>query len=847
MKKNFFKKMAFVLAAALVVPMAAAPGGTVKAAKEPALAKTNTNVYEGNKYTYTMNHVASGQTVKWTLSGAGKDYAILSQANGKKTQLSISTGKKMGAKNAVLKITGTVYDKNNKVVKAVADDVKIKVNATNLGMKLATANVSTSALPLNTDIKFNRIITPANATSATYWSVADAQGAATSGATISSKGVFRATTAGQYKIVAVAKNAKNGAVKATATMNVTAGTAQPTPPAQTGLLSVTQTELAKLTAVFGTDLTSVKASDFTITKTEANVQIPVSINTVALDGTDKKKVVIDLSMDLRDGKIYTVSYGGKSVQFTATDGKVASVGITPSQIPYDKETVIYAVAKDAKGIVVEKVKMGESSVNLDVYVESNTSGYVNEDKLYLPQIGNTAKATVTYHTNQYDSSGNEVGAIKNEFTITAVNSTTAIKEIRYSIDTAEPNWKATKVSDDKHAISIGDTLEKKVWFYITDINGNDITTDYKISSSNENSLLIDSKEFYEGDTSSSIAGFKQGTYYILIQDKKNSNTVGSAGITVRSEGYAATMVFGVSSLMVAGNNGSIADAQEDIQEVSVEVRNQYGEKVRADYGTVEPIGSAPYMVDWHPDYNKLTVNGSLAAKSGTFTYRIKAEAGGRTVSKNLTVTVKMPTGSTSSYDVMLSGDNLSGNKVDISIDNTTAGDITLNARVVEKRNGVYFRDASNVTKIEMVRSNNTVVDKSTFSNSFTTKLVSLSGDTYTKQEPAGSYRIIATYDGSRKITKTITIVDSQPKPTYQIVKRQTSAGDANGVVSSTDYVKFLYNGQTVDSSGAYVNSEDYTQTGNSIRIKKAMVPVDVGNGKKVIMPVTMDQTFSLNQ
>ena len=72
------KSLAFVLALILLVGMV--PVDTPAAAKV-AFSKTRTNVYDNGvdkgEYVYTIKNVSKGQTVKWSVSGAGKKFVKL--------------------------------------------------------------------------------------------------------------------------------------------------------------------------------------------------------------------------------------------------------------------------------------------------------------------------------------------------------------------------------------------------------------------------------------------------------------------------------------------------------------------------------------------------------------------------------------------------------------------------------------------------------------------------------------------------------------------------------------------------------------------------------------------------
>ena len=55
---------------------------------------------------------------------------------------------------------------------------------------------------------------------------------------------------------------------------------------------------------------------------------------------------------------------GITKTFVASDGKVASISVSPLTIPYATETEVKLVSKDANGVVVKELKYGEARFQL---------------------------------------------------------------------------------------------------------------------------------------------------------------------------------------------------------------------------------------------------------------------------------------------------------------------------------------------------------------------------------------------------------------------------------------------------------------------------------------------------
>ena len=136
-----------------------------------------------------------------------------------------------------------------------------------------------------------------------------------------------------------------------------------------------------------------KASDFSISnnKTKRNFtvkDISVSGNSVILTTNDK----------INDGGTYTVKFDKSSAQFTATDGRITGMEISPTVVPEKTLTEINVNLKDKNGVVVESYSTANKPGYIDFSV-STKSGFLSYDgKLYLNNVRSTATARAVYHT-----------------------------------------------------------------------------------------------------------------------------------------------------------------------------------------------------------------------------------------------------------------------------------------------------------------------------------------------------------------------------------------------------------------------------------------------------------------
>ena len=109
------------------------------------------------------------------------------------------------------------------------------------------------------------------------------------------------------------------------------------------LKSVAQNKTNELVATIDGATKNIKASEVTI-KTPDNVVLPVK--SVSVDDKDATKVTLTTFSEMKDGKEYTVTLDGTTVNFVATDNKVASINVNNLTIPAKTETEIKLVAKE---------------------------------------------------------------------------------------------------------------------------------------------------------------------------------------------------------------------------------------------------------------------------------------------------------------------------------------------------------------------------------------------------------------------------------------------------------------------------------------------------------------------
>lgn len=366
----------------------------------------------------------------------------------------------------------------------------------------------------------------------------------------STSGKARAYQKGETTVSVIAKASKstsnsNKANKAT-NINVYVGAY---------IDSAQQLETTRIKLGFKTDITGydMKASDFSISnsKTKRNFtvkDISVSGNSVILTTNDK----------INDGGTYTVKFDKSSAQFTATDGRITGMEISPTVVPEKTLTEINVNLKDKNGVVVESYNTANKPKYVDFSI-STSSGFVNYNgKLYLNNLQSTATARAVYHTYEYEK--DESGKTVESGMVDTGNVTITASEIRepdptpsynpYNVQitaalvnkplvAATDSGISTAVSNfvpdfDKSTNMVYCPNEATVplYFHITKY-GEEVTNygDYTVSTSNDNVAELcpagtaekaDEVAIDNTTKSINVRGKRAGTSYLYVKNKNGT-------------------------------------------------------------------------------------------------------------------------------------------------------------------------------------------------------------------------------------------------------------------------------------------------------------------------------------
>lgn len=411
-------------------------------------------------------------------------------------------------------------------------------------------------------------------------------------------------------------------------------------------------------------------------------------------------MTVDTVLDMTDAKDFTVAVKDNTVKFTATDGKVAALGLEKTSIVYNKATKINLVQLDSKNVELGTVACsniadtdGKTNVEYKIDVTSD-AGYFTGDGLVLTKVGNTAKVTATKHSGVYKD-GKEDGNISFEGTITAVESANLSTDVKWTLTNAAPyDW--SKVTEN-HDLIVEETAN--FFMNVKDTDGKDVikgdpTTaangQYTIVSMNKDILFVDGNK---------LTPNKAGTAVININDV-NGKTVYSYSINVKEAAKPVSFTVDTPNVTVSNSTYAAATAA-----VTVTVMDQYGRKTNKNASVAATLTASPAAAAGQSD--PLTAFGGVGADGkastvfagtdsgnsnakGTYTYKITlTDTNLSKVVYTAVVNAKIeePTGTRVDYALLLDGKNAAAS-VDAAVTIDTLAPKAVKIQVGKFRNGV---------------------------------------------------------------------------------------------------------------------------------------------------------------
>ena len=637
------------------------------------------------------------------------------------------------------------------------------------------------------------------------------------------------------------------------------------------LKSAAQKKASQIVATFAGDTSKLDKKDITITNTANNVVYPVKAISVA---ADKKTVKIDTYSEMNDAKEYSVKYDGTEVTFTATDGTVADVGVSTTTIVKGTAgTEVKAQFLDKNQVVVKEFTLSDASNDGSVdFNFTENKGYTDGNKLVLLNVGDTATAEVTYHTNKYDqTTGAETGKITKKFTITAVEDDATLSNFNYTINAknTQVNWNIDVKTDNKLAVK--DTAY--AFFYIKNSSDADVTSQYSVESSDKSVLLLDKTPLTsagdaKGSTGVAVTGVKAGTAYINVLNS-DGKVVKSLPVIVQETRKLTNLKF---DAMTVNNNATGSSRQlltsdsetikaYDQYESQISISTVDNEVLSAPSAeTNHKKGTTNFPVTYTTTGSMITVNASGLAE-GSYQVKLTAHTTdgkcdtNATVSRVLTVNVVNVTDTPSTASYRLS---VSDQKADLAIaSDAVAADFAnkaISTSVSEYQKGAKVSVVSNAA-ITIKNPDGKVVGQngsmSLYSLNSTVNAYELATDI-----KAGTYSVsaTATIGGvDKKFNTTFVLDNTQTKAIAKIdtkaASSQTATRDAAAdavdllrELNNSDKFSYTYDGIKQNFS---IVSADAKENGKALYITSVKVVVVNDAGASIVVECPINTAFTL--
>ena len=841
--KSSKKVLAFALAAAMVVT--AVPATNAQAASTAKLSATKATVYSEGYKTVTVKTPKSWKSVKVTATSSKKSVATVKKTAAKKIKV---TGVKPGTAKVTVKVTYKTSTKKNAKAKTKKLTYTLKV------AKVGVALSGDSVVAVGSTTKLTNTKKNSSRAKITYTSSDD------SIATVAADGTVTGVKAGKVTIKAKITVGKDSAetTKDVEVKNVI-------------LKSAAQKKASQIVATFAGDTSKLDKKDITITNTANNVVYPVKAISVA---ADKKTVKIDTYSEMNDAKEYSVKYDGTEVTFTATDGTVADVGVSTTTIVKGTAgTEVKAQFLDKNQVVVKEFTLSDASNDGSVdFNFTENKGYTDGNKLVLLNVGDTATAEVTYHTNKYDqTTGAETGKITKKFTITAVEDDATLSNFNYTINAknTQVNWNIDVKTDNKLAVK--DTAY--AFFYIKNSSDADVTSQYSVESSDKSVLLLDKTPLTsagdaKGSTGVAVTGVKAGTAYINVLNS-DGKVVKSLPVIVQETRKLTNLKF---DAMTVNNNATGSSRQlltsdsetikaYDQYESQISISTVDNEVLSAPSAeTNHKKGTTNFPVTYTTTGSMITVNASGLAE-GSYQVKLTAHTTdgkcdtNATVSRVLTVNVVNVTDTPSTASYRLS---VSDQKADLAIaSDAVAADFAnkaISTSVSEYQKGAKVSVVSNAA-ITIKNPDGKVVGQngsmSLYSLNSTVNAYELATDI-----KAGTYSVsaTATIGGvDKKFNTTFVLDNTQTKAIAKIdtkaASSQTATRDAAAdavdllrELNNSDKFSYTYDGIKQNFS---IVSADAKENGKALYITSVKVVVVNDAGASIVVECPINTAFTL--
>ena len=827
--KSSKKVLAFALAAAMVVT--AVPATNAQAASTAKLSAKKATVYSAGYKTVTVTTPKSWKSVKVTATSNKKSVATVKKTAAKKIKV---TGVKPGTAKVTVKVTYKTSTKKS---------AKTKTKKLTYTMKVAKASVALSgesAVAVGSTTKLTTTKKASSRAKITYTSSDETI------ATVSEDGTVKGVKAGKATITAKLVIGKD---TATATQEVEVKKAI--------LKSADQTEYNKIEAVIVGDTKDIKPADVKITNTATKAT--VAVKSISAKKGAENTYVIETFTGMTDAKEYSVEYAGSTATFTATDNTVAKVALTKTEVPAGVKTPVQAVTKDAKGVVLGYFDLtnANSSKGQVTTALTITKGYVQGTDVYLPTVGDTMVAKITYHTGTFGTDGTETGKIEDTATITAVDPSTINYNYAVTIGKA-PSWKASSFKANT-AIKVGN--QENAYFRITDENGNDVSdyTVYSVETADPTKLVVDATTLSStgvGSNAVTINGVSAGDTYILV--KKDGKVVFSLPVQVQGKASATSVDLNKTSV-------TVMDQSDVVVSIEAKLKDQYGSDMAIKSATVTNLAKpnenakANFLTASVNDKKAvIAVTGSAFTTNcptyyGTYTYKVTLkDTDNKEINRTFTVNF-VKKSDTQAYQLSLP------TEVNTTVGTDTAAkDILVSVSVDKMGNGAPIGTYSGDVEYTVKDSNGKDIDSKYIdkngASAINIKAVSCSaitgGNGFQKNLVAGTYYVTAKFTVNKNtvsVSGSFTIKDEQDtSATINVKKNDLNGMPVADALANTQYAELTYDGLIQNISGRIIKVNS-TPAGNTVYVTSIEVFVKMTGTTStnyVLMTVPVNASFT---
>ena len=665
-------------------------------------------------------------------------------------------------------------------------------------------------------------------------------------ATVAADGTVTGVKAGKVTITAKITVGKDSA---TATKDVEVKKAI--------LKSADQTEYNKIEAVIVGDTKDIKPADVKITNTATKAT--VAVKSISAKKGVENTYVIETFTGMTDAKEYSVEYAGSTATFTATDNTVAKVALTKTEVPAGVKTPVQAVTKDAKGVVLGYFDLtnANSSKGQVTTALTITKGYVQGTDVYLPTVGDTMVAKITYHTGTFGTDGTETGKIEDTATITAVDPSTINYNYAVTIGKA-PSWKASSFKANT-AIKVGN--QENAYFRITDENGNDVSdyTVYSVETADPTKLVVDATTLSStgvGSNAVTINGVSAGDTYILV--KKDGKVVFSLPVQVQGKASATSVDLNKTSV-------TVMDQSDVVVSIEAKLKDQYGSDMAIKSATVTNLAKpnenakANFLTASVNDKKAvIAVTGSAFTTNcptyyGTYTYKVTLkDTDNKEINRTFTVNF-VKKSDTQAYQLSLP------TEVNTTVGTDTAAKgILVSVSVDKMGNGAPIGTYSGDVEYTVKDSNGKDIDSKYIdkngASAINIKAVSCSaitgGNGFQKNLVAGTYYVTAKFTVNKNtvsVSGSFTIKDEQDtSATINVKKNDLNGMPVADALANTQYAELTYDGLIQNISGRIIKVNS-TPAGNTVYVTSIEVFVKMTGTTStnyVLMTVPVNASFT---